>query len=124
MHKNYLKVISLAFLVLGATAQAQAPSANAPYPVRAPLDRYLIPDEKSEITLARTAAPSSVSDEAEVMVLGRSGYKTAVRVRMAFSASSSDPGAPLPILRTSGIPRSAPLFALIRQPQGPLRLSS
>lgn len=70
MHKNYLKVITLAFLVLGATAQAQAQSANAPYPVMAPLDQYLIPDEKSEITLARTAAPSSVSDEAEVMVLG------------------------------------------------------
>lgn len=52
MHKNYLKVITLAFLVLGATAQAQAQSANAPYPVMAPLDQYLIPDEKSEITLA------------------------------------------------------------------------
>lgn len=84
MHKNYLKVITLAFLVLGATAQAQAQSANAPYPVMAPLDQYLIPDEKSEITLARTAAPSSVSDEAEVMVLGRSGYKTAVKGTNGF----------------------------------------
>lgn len=82
MHKNYLKVITLAFLVLGGQAQAQ--SANAPYPVMAPLDQYLIPDEKSEITLARTAAPSSVSDEAEVMVLGRSGYKTAVKGTNGF----------------------------------------
>ena len=84
MHENYLQVIALAFLVLGATAQAQAQSANAAYQVMAPLDQYLIPDEKSEITLARTAAPSSVSDEAEVMVLGRSGYKTAVKGTNGF----------------------------------------
>ena len=56
---------------------AQA-AVTAPYPAMAPLEKYLMPDQQSEIALARTAAPASISDEAEVMVLGREGYTTAV----------------------------------------------
>ena len=43
------------------------------------LDQYLILDKDSEIALARSAAPKSISDGAEVMVLGRQGYTTAVK---------------------------------------------
>lgn len=50
----------------------------------APLDRYLIPDEKVEIALARSAAPASISDAAEVMVLRRDGYATAVNGSNGF----------------------------------------
>ncbi|MGP0071028.1 MAG: hypothetical protein ACLPWF_03735 [Bryobacteraceae bacterium] len=50
----------------------------------APLNRYLMPDEKSEIALARSAAPASISDGAEVMVLGRTGYRTAVKGTNGF----------------------------------------
>ena len=45
----------------------------APYPAMAPLDQYLIPDENAEIALARSAAPASISDAAEVLVLRRDG---------------------------------------------------
>ena len=55
----------------------------------APLDQYLIPDEKAEIALARSSAPAPISDAADVLVLRRDGYATAV---MASSASSSGPG--------------------------------
>jgi hypothetical protein len=48
------------------------------------LDRYLMPDENAEIALARSAAPASISDAAEVMVLKRSGYATAVKGRNGF----------------------------------------
>jgi hypothetical protein len=34
----------------------------------APVDAYLIADRDSEIALARSAAPASISDGAEVMV--------------------------------------------------------
>jgi hypothetical protein len=72
MQKNTLTFLALAFFVLvvlsGATCQAQAE--KAPYPAMAPLDQYLIPDVNSEIALARSAAPASISDAAEVMVLG------------------------------------------------------
>ena len=75
--------IALAFLSLtdlsSATFQARAQAAKAPYPAMAPLDRYLMIDEKSEIALARSAAPGSISDGAEVMVLSRTGYRTAVK---------------------------------------------
>ena len=50
----------------------------------APLDQYLMPDEKSEIALARSAAPASISDAAEVMVLGAKRYTTAVKGTNAF----------------------------------------
>ncbi len=75
-------LIALAFLVQvvlpGTTSQARAQAKKAPYPAMAPLNQYLMPDEKSEIALARSAAPASISDGSEVMVLGRTGYRTAV----------------------------------------------
>ena len=45
----------------------------------APLAQFLVPDEKADIALARSAAPASISDAAEVMVLRRDGYATAVK---------------------------------------------
>ena len=80
-------LLALAFLVqivLPASGQAVAQSENAPYPVMAPLNQYLMPDENSEIALARSAAPASISDGAEVMVLGREGYTTAVKGSNGF----------------------------------------
>jgi hypothetical protein len=50
----------------------------------APLEQYLIPDENAEIALARSAAPESISDAAEVMVLRRDGYATAVKGSNGF----------------------------------------
>jgi hypothetical protein len=61
----------------GPVCRAQAPAAKPSYPSMAPLDRYLIPDKNAEIALARTAAPKTNSDAAEIMVLGRQGYTTA-----------------------------------------------
>ena len=88
MRKNHVKIIALAFalqIVLpDAGKQAVAQAGKAAYPVMATLDQYLISDEKSEIALARSAAPGSISDGAEVMVLGREGYKTAVKGTNGF----------------------------------------
>ncbi len=81
-------LIALAFLVQvvipGTTSQARAQANKAPYPVMAPLDQYLMADEKSEIALARSAAPASISDGAEVMVLGRTGYRTVAKGTNGF----------------------------------------
>ena len=88
MRKNHVRIIALAFALLfllpGAGGQALAQTAKAAYPAMAPLDQYLISDEQSEIALARSAAPSFISDGAEVMVLGREGYKTAVKGTNGF----------------------------------------
>ena len=88
MRKNYFKLIALVFLVqLGlacATRQASAQAEKAAYPAMAPVDAYLIADQSSEIALARSAAPASISDGAEVMVLGRKGFTTAVKGTNGF----------------------------------------
>jgi hypothetical protein len=89
MRINSVKIIVLAFALLvvlpGAGRHAVAQAAKSDYPAMAPLDQYLISDEQAEIALARNAAPSSISDGAEVMVLGRDGYKTAVKGTNGFT---------------------------------------
>jgi hypothetical protein len=88
MHKKMLGFLALALLVQvvipGATSQARVQAEKAPYPAMAPLDQYLMPGENSEIALARSAAPPSISDAAEVMVLGPKGYTTAVKGTNGF----------------------------------------
>lgn len=81
-------ILTLAVLVglaLSAIANGQTQNQKVqPYPAMAPLDQYLINNDKTEIALARTGAPPSVSGEAEVMVLGRTGYTTAVKGTNGF----------------------------------------
>jgi hypothetical protein len=43
-----------------------------------------IADRNAEITLARSAAPESISRDAEVMLLGRHGYETALKGKNGF----------------------------------------
>jgi hypothetical protein len=79
--------------------QAQAPAEKARYSAMAPLAEYLISDQDAEITLARSAAPQAISGAAEVLVLGRDGYKTAVKgsngflcyVERAWAKPTDDP---------------------------------
>jgi len=87
MRKNNIRVTPLAFvlpILFLWLRSAPAQAANAPYPAMAPLDRYLIPNESAEIALARSAAPASISDAAEVMVLRRDGYAIAVKGSNGF----------------------------------------
>ena len=72
------------FVVLGAVRHAQAEDVKTPYPTMAPLNQYLIPDRNAEIALARSAAPESISQDAEVMVLGRHGYETVLKGKNGF----------------------------------------
>src|SRR5271168_5248045 len=88
MRKYRFMVIALVFLVQFGLPEATRPAAaqaeKAPYPAMAPVDEYLIADENTEIALARSAAPASISDGAEVMVLGRKGFTTAVKGTNGF----------------------------------------
>lgn len=71
-------------LVLSAAWQARGQEAKTPYPSMAPVDQYLIADRDEEIALARSAAPESISRDAEVLVFGRHGYETAVKGTNGF----------------------------------------
>jgi len=77
-------LIAFALLVPVGIPQARAQAKQTPYPAMAPLAQYLMTDEKAEIALARSAAPASISNEAEVMVLGRTGYRTAAKGQNGF----------------------------------------
>ena len=88
MHKKTMGLVVLTLLIrtvlpVASGQQAAQPGKN-PYPAMAPLEQYLSPDQNSEIALARTAAPAAISDAAEVMVLGREGYTTAVQGSNGF----------------------------------------
>src|SRR5579863_8791898 len=65
------------FAVLCPAYQAMAQS-------MAPIDQYLMADQAAEIALARSAAPVSISRDAEVRVLGRHGFETAVQGKNGF----------------------------------------
>jgi hypothetical protein len=83
MPKN-VAIVGAAFLVFVMGAAHPARAQNIPYTAMAAIDQYLMPDENSEVALARSAAPSSVSGDAEVMVLGRNGYTTAAKGKNGF----------------------------------------
>ena len=88
-----------AVAVLSAGWQAQAQDTKSPYPVMASVDQYLM-DRTAEIALARSAAPDSISRDAEVMVLTRHGFEIAEKgknqfvcmVDRSWSAGTDDPG--------------------------------
>jgi hypothetical protein len=67
------------------SAMAHAGTANSAsaYPNIAPVEQYLM-DRTTEIALARSAAPESISRDASVLVLGRQGYETAVEGKNGF----------------------------------------
>lgn len=52
-------------------------------PGMAPIDAYLL-DRNAEISLARSAAPESISKDATVLVLTRTGYETAAKGTNGF----------------------------------------
>ncbi len=87
MKRNICRTVALGsfvmVVVLGAAWPAQGQDVKAPYPSMAPLDQYLM-ERDAEIALARSAAPVSISQDAEIMVLGRHGYETAVKGKNGF----------------------------------------
>lgn len=94
-----IAVSSFAFLaVLSAAWGAKAQEGKTPYPHMAPLEQYMM-ERDAEIALARSAAPESISKDAEVMVMGRHGYEIAVKgtngfvcvVQRSWTAGIDDP---------------------------------
>jgi hypothetical protein len=79
---NALGIVALAVVLCG-VCQSRAQDPKTPYPSMAPIDQYLM-DRNAEIAMARSAAPESISRDAEVSVLGRHGYETAVKGKNGF----------------------------------------
>jgi hypothetical protein len=84
MSSKRFAAITLMVLAFGMAFAALAQEAKTKYPQMAPLEQYLMADRNAEIALARTAAPESISRDATVLVLGKSGYETAVEGKNGF----------------------------------------
>jgi hypothetical protein len=85
--KNFSAIAIKSFallVVLGAAYQAMAQTAPAAYANMAPIEQYLMTDQAAEIALARSAAPESISRDAEVLILGGHGFETAVKGKNGF----------------------------------------
>jgi len=87
----------IAVLASCSAAYAQVPASN-PYPTMAPVAKYMMP-RAAEIEMARSAAPPSISANAEVLVMTKTGYDVAERgsngwvclVGRMWSAGLDDP---------------------------------
>jgi hypothetical protein len=83
-----------------AVAAGAAAPATPAYPTMAPIEQYRVSSPAEEIALARTAAPPSISSDAEVLVLGSRGYEVAVPgkngfvcfIQRGWAAGFLDPG--------------------------------
>jgi len=71
-------------VVLGTAHQAMAQDAKTLNTEMAPVDQYLMADRAAEIALARSAAPESIARDADVLILGRHGFETAVNGKNGF----------------------------------------
>jgi hypothetical protein len=77
-------LVKLTLLIVPwAALPARAQVRDSAYPGMAPIDQYLMAPD-AEMAMARSAAPESLSREAEVMLLGRQGYQTAVKGKSGF----------------------------------------
>lgn len=77
----YLLILVLSLAAIGPAAER---AGQTPYPNMAPLEKYLSASPSAEIAMARSAGPASVSDKAEIRVLGAHGYETAVKGTNGF----------------------------------------
>jgi hypothetical protein len=83
--KRSSKAISCcaAVLLYCSCASSAALADTASYPTMAPVAAYRM-DSQAEIALARSAAPASISNDAEVMVMGSDGYHSAAKGKNGF----------------------------------------
>jgi hypothetical protein len=81
---NVTLAATMLLALSAAVGLSQTTAAKPAYPAMAPLSAYLMPSEQAEITLARSAAPASIADHADVMVLRRDGFATVVHGSNGF----------------------------------------
>ena len=70
--------------LFGAVGLARAQDAKGKYPSMASMEQYRSASAADEIALARSAAPASISEDAEVLILGSHGYESAVKGKNGF----------------------------------------
>jgi hypothetical protein len=73
--------LSFLFCAIGL---AESENAEPTYPTMAPIAQYRMASRSEEIALARSAAPVSISGNADVLTFGSQGYETAAKGKNGF----------------------------------------
>jgi hypothetical protein len=77
--------LGLLILTLIAVARPErAEAAASQYANMAPVAQYMMASPEKEIALAKSAAPPSISENAEILVLRAHGYETAMKGKNGF----------------------------------------
>jgi hypothetical protein len=84
VNRKIVNAIVFGIFALSPLCLPRAQDSGPAYERMAPIDQYLMADRNAEIALARNAAPESISRDAEVLLLGRHGYETAVKGKNGF----------------------------------------
>jgi len=66
-------------------AGCQGDSVPEQYSRMAAVEQYLMADSAAEIAMARSAAPQTIAQDANILILGRAGYATAVAGKNGFT---------------------------------------
>ena len=84
--KRWRRIAPVMFVFILILSVAWAPAQDPPssYTRMAPLEQYLMADQKAEIALAQSAAPDAISRDAKVLVLTRHGYETVLPGKNGF----------------------------------------
>lgn len=82
MYKTMHFFILVLSIAMSSPTRAQA--GKTAYPNMAPVEQYRSASQADEIAMARSAAPASISDNAEILTLGVHGYETAVKGKNGF----------------------------------------
>jgi hypothetical protein len=77
-------LISTVLAALSCSGPVRSQAVKTAYSEMAPVEQYRIANREEEIALARSAAPPSISGDAQVLVLGNHGYETAVKGKNGF----------------------------------------
>ena len=75
-------VVIVACLICGSAVAQNGKTTS--FPTMAPVEQYRMASRSEEITLARSAAPRSISGDAEILVLGERGYEVAIKGKNRF----------------------------------------
>jgi hypothetical protein len=70
--------------LLGTIGPANGDDATPIYPAMASIEQYRVASASDEVALARSAAPTSISGDADVLTLGGHGYETAEKGKNGF----------------------------------------
>jgi hypothetical protein len=81
---RFAAVASLILVLTSVSQQMWAEDGKTQYATMAPLDQYLT-EANAEIALAKSAAPTSIADNATVLVFEKTGYRTAVEGKNGFT---------------------------------------